>query len=294
MVHDRVMDHELLRVRQALTGSVLAGRELTPVAIPESPDLGFEITVSIDELVPAWAAARARASVLRRWPVAIAEDEPYSRFFFEGSDDRSPGAVLRRASRLNPREVLDRDPDDDIPWEDLVQRGREETERRVGCAPARADIDAAVPIHNERALEYFLLRFEEDRRPMTGPEPGGHLTWFTHGMDRCRLQLVPVTRGAHTLAYISWFGASWPPYHEGAIRVLEDWEQRYGAELVANWGTMLQLVVSRPPGTIEDAFALACEHQVFSVSTLGLPGVSIRNHARSLLHRRDWFFHERP
>ena len=76
--------------------------------------------------------------------------------------------------------------------------------------------------------------------------------------------------------------------------MLDDWEQRYGAELVANWGTMLQLVVSRPPGTIEDAFALACEHQVFSVSTLGLPGVSIRNHARSLLHRHDWFFHERP
>jgi hypothetical protein len=40
---------------------------------------------------------------------------------------------------------------------------------------------------------------------------------------------------------------------------LRSWRERYGAELVASWGTMLQLSVNAPPADLQDAFELAVE-----------------------------------
>jgi hypothetical protein len=64
--------------------------------------------------------------------------------------------------------------------------------------------------------------------------------------------------------------------------------------MVASWGTMLQLEVTRPPQQLREAFELAVEQYAVASSTLDLAGVSIRDHARSLLHRTEWFLHDRP
>lgn len=76
--------------------------------------------------------------------------------------------------------------------------------------------------------------------------------------------------------------------------VLRSWGKRFGAEIVAAWGTMLQFVVARPPVTLDEALDLAFEHDRVAPSTLPLPGVAIRDHARALLHRDTWFLHDRP
>jgi hypothetical protein len=79
---------------------------------------------------------------------------------------------------------------------------------------------------------------------------------------------------------------------EGSI-AFKAW-QAYGAELVAHFGTMLQFVVSRPPQTLDQAFALAVQQNAVAPCTLALPGVSLREHVRALMCVDKWFLHERP
>jgi hypothetical protein len=54
--------------------------------------------------------------------------------------------------------------------------------------------------------------------------------------------------GWQVAAYVSFFGAEVPGGAERLIAVLRSWHERYGAELVAHYGTMLEFVVRRPPG----------------------------------------------
>jgi hypothetical protein len=67
-----------------------------------------------------------------------------------------------------------------------------------------------------------------------------------------------------------------------------------GAEPAANWDTMLQLVVTRPPTTVEDAFEVArCMTLLWPNTNSGL-GVTVREMAFDLVGRSRWFLHCRP
>jgi hypothetical protein len=79
-----------------------------------------------------------------------------------------------------------------------------------------------------------------------------------------------------------------------AIGFLKKWHQEYNAELVYHYGTMLQLNVGRRPTTPEAAFDLAWQQEALAECTTILPGVALRDHARSLLIVDRWFLHERP
>lgn len=57
---------------------------------------------------------------------------------------------------------------------------------------------------------------------------------------------------------------------------------------------MLQFVVARRPATAEEALELAWQQYLVAPCTMLLPGVSVRDHARALLHIDRWFLHERP
>lgn len=64
--------------------------------------------------------------------------------------------------------------------------------------------------------------------------------------------------------------------------------------MVATWGTMLQLRVTAPPMQLNEAFDLAVEQRIAAPPTLRLSGVSIRDHARAIVKRDEWFLHDRP
>jgi hypothetical protein len=82
--------------------------------------------------------------------------------------------------------------------------------------------------------------------------------------------------------------------HEALVRVMRDWWERFGAELVASWGTELQFNVDRPPSDVETAYGLEREQVAVAAYTVAGPCVSVRQHARALLHRHDWYLHEKP
>ena len=77
---------------------------------------------------------------------------------------------------------------------------------------------------------------------------------------------------------------------EALAAAIREWEQQWGAELVASWGTMLQFVVSRQPNLGEQAWQLAL--QLLAV------GGSLQSQSWELalaVTRSDaWFLHDRP
>lgn len=168
----------------------------------------------------------------------------------------------------------------------------EYTRRRLGIAPAEDEVLSLGLRPDHVALERWLLDWEETRRPTVAPAQGGHLKWFEP--DNCALLLLPTAASEEVPAYISFYGAEGEGGHERLIALLRSWRERFGAEIVACWGTMLELNVTAPPRQLNQAFDLAVEHWIAAPPTLGLPGVSIRDHARALVDRTEWFLHNRP
>ncbi|MBK5307945.1 MAG: DUF4253 domain-containing protein [Frankiaceae bacterium] len=108
--------------------------------------------------------------------------------------------------------------------------------------------------------------------------------------DNVSLAFLPVQESWLAPFCTSYYGALEPNRREALCAALRQWESRYGAELCANWDTMLQLVVSRPPENDEAAWELA--GQLLAVgSSLQMPRWSL---ALALPDSDAWFLHDRP
>lgn len=68
----------------------------------------------------------------------------------------------------------------------------------------------------------------------------------------------------------------------------------FGAEPAANWGTMQQLVVRRPPADLASAWEVARAQALLWGNKVYGPGVTVRQLARDLVGRERWFLHCRP
>ncbi len=127
----------------------------------------------------------------------------------------------------------------------------------------------------------------EDEGP-TGQADGSAIDWFPP--SRPHLVLLPVRHGWEVLAYLHFYEQK----TVNAMAILRSWHERFGAELVCHYGTMLQFVVSRPPTTEAEAWQLAREQATFAPCTTLLPGLTVGDLAQLLRGRPTWFIHERP
>jgi Domain of unknown function (DUF4253) len=187
-------------------------------------------------------------------------------------------------------------PFDDETAERIARIDVAKTEARIGT-PAPLTVEDAMQMARDPAslaLERALFAWEEHQRPTIATEPHWHLEWEPWFEGPCGLLLTPTANPWEVPAYTSFYGASLPRGHEALIRILFDWWERFGAELVASWGTELQFIVRRPPAEIDTAFALAVEQVKIAAAMIHPLGVTVRRHARALLGRGDWYLHERP
>ncbi|MBM2614293.1 DUF4253 domain-containing protein [Actinoplanes sp. LDG1-06] len=83
----------------------------------------------------------------------------------------------------------------------------------------------------------------------------GTRQWFVP--NAVHLALLPTPRPWLAPGWLRYYGAGDPTRWTALTAALWQWNQRYGAELVAWWGTMLQFVVSRPPAPGDEAWELA-------------------------------------
>lgn len=257
------------------------------------------------DLVRAWREAQAALAAIALYPVAVTSwggddwisADLFSRFYFGDGEDASPERVIARARELSLKQALARfaEPSDwEVEnWEDVLEAHVDAAEAHVGEAPS-PEVWTGVARGDEIALERRLLTWEEERRPSSEPEPNESFAWFQPRGQPVGLALLPIDDPSHAAAYLSFYGAEGTGRHEALIRLSSEWQARFRARLVANWGTMLQFAVVAPPNTLEEAFALAVQHVQVAPCTTVLPGENRRGLARYLWRSERWFLHERP
>lgn len=148
-----------------------------------------------------------------------------------------------------------------------------------------------------REVERALLEWElNEFGPEALPPPfagDAHMHWFEPAGRPVALLLLPTSVSWHVPAYVSWYAAD-EASSELVCALFRKWEERYGARPVCHYLTMVGFEVDRPPTEIREALELAIEHYLIAQCTMTLPGVSIRDHARTLMGNSRWFLHQRP
>lgn len=301
-----------------LVGTPLAGRKLVELPILDTPEQAYAIETSLADMVELWKIARALVPQTGRWPVittswgsgnlsaseAILEEDFFSRFYFEEApnvNDVSPRALLGAADhidadafigRMKQQREQQRAEHDD--FDERIDYALEDTERRSGSAPSRKEVtDARIDgraINTAYQLDRWLLDWEQAHGGSGDPEMARH-AWFEQ--EPVILLFLPTPHCWDALAYLNWFGTS-DFGSEHYIALGRAWEKKFGAELFAHFGTMLECFVSRPPVKVQEAWELAQQHDLAASCTLALSGTALRHYAMGLLNYDRWFLHERP
>ena len=296
----------------------MSGNRVTTVPAGSNKATAFVIEVTGDAET-AWKELRERLERSGRWPVLtllqsfdcsswdaqVRSTDVFSRFYFEeerreGRENDSPEAIVEASRSIDGgRAVAEFPEDDSVTLDDCVSICEEGTEVRFGKVPEIGDSETFLAKHHlksQKAIERWFLEWELANcdNPLELDQFGlGHLKWYEPTQEKTALVLLPTSRGWEALAYINWF-ASQGRNSQVLVALLREWSEKYGAELVAHYGTMLQFVVRNPPGSVEEAFEVAWQHHTVAQCTTILPGVSPRDHARALLQTDRWFLHERP
>lgn len=264
-------------LRAALSGTPLGERDIQGVVVPDLEELEvahperdavFAVSIDASDLMETWTIARDLVPLTGRWPVAVVDWSVHSR----------PATGLDWVTDALTRFYF---------REELV--GSTDPRAVIGRT-AGIDVDAELDRIGDQKATPFLLR----------PEPhqvgidARYLEWFDPDDLPIALLFIPDAVPEHSLAYVHWYaGSSITPTHL-LIALFARWRAAYGAEIVANWRTMLQLVARRPPKSWEQALRLAWEQEFIAECTTILPGVSVEEHAKTLMSVDRWFLHERP
>ncbi len=279
-------------------------------------DSALLVEITLDEMLQRWNDARAAVHDTGRWPIVccswlgagswseqFGQEDLFSRWSFQQANpdlDPSPKALIARAADLDLDSRLD---------EQAARTGAYWSERldewiaydvpiskkRVGIRPDQGAVRGAAaqaPKDPSRAIDRFLYEWER-QHGYDAPPPLDYQDWFTPD-DAIALVLLPTSVPWEVHAYVSSLFDIDVYGGEIVIAAARRWNERWGAEPVALWGTMMQLMVSRPPTSPDDAWMLAREHDILAANTLSNPGISLRDHARALAKLDRWFLHSRP
>ena len=286
------------------------------LAIPLSSQQAYAIEVTAQNKLKVWQHFKDRKNELgwypvltaawgpesKNWPTQVNAEDFFSRFYFAEEtpgQDLSPAAVIARAAQAESASVLtahNRMYSEYL--EDTVHVYTEAFAHEFGEQPDATEILSAMA--NGQIQDYFGL---------------GQWCWNwalnTLGLERLAqsssafldgyepqnqtelLLLLPTTTSEEVIAYIHWYGACTTSTAK-AMHMLKSWRQRYGAEIVAHYGTMLHLKVGIKPTDPAEAFVLATEQEAFAPCTTVLPGATLCDLAIALMQRESWFLHERP
>lgn len=288
---------------EALSGSPLAGLDWCKVDVPESTEHAWVARLSSGHSIESWRMARERISATGRWPLLAtawggANDATelsrslFSRWGYQhgpAADDLSPAAIVAAArsvdltaflAQLDAVEV-------DEEWLDLT---RSEL-NAAGVDVNDADVEAIWMASGQDRIRFERALADRERAlGVSNPELGRQPIFEP---DETLLVLLPTADGSESLAYMHWYGME-GQRPEAFVRLLESWSERFGAELYAHYGTMLEFTVSRPPADLDTALALALEHECVAPCTLMLPGIPLRHYAEGLIGHPIWFLHQRP
>jgi hypothetical protein len=218
------------------------------------------VYVSGRDALDAWRAARARTAKTGLWPVLLGSDE----------DAASLRETLRRNCRdgADPRRELAKARDFDI--RHYAARRRSE----LGLRKRQFAAERPLPPSSEPKDGFTI---DED---ILSGKP----------LPRVSLALLPTREGwqAPVLLEFGGWNDNPPAAVHGAIQ--RDWSRRFGAEVVAVSGDVIETRVTRPPQTETEAIALAGEQYVYAPDIVQQGTDTVRALAAILHDGRSWYF----
>jgi hypothetical protein len=137
---------------------------------------------------------------------------------------------------------------------------------------------------------------DEEVWPEPSPWPDeaapSHGFYFTErdGKSSLHMALLPTTRGWEAPAWVGfgdWNACPSPAEH---VALMRHWETKYGAEVVCIDRDVLEMHVSRPPNTREEAMALAREQFLYCDDIVYQGTETLEALAATLLGGTTWFF----
>lgn len=285
------MMDEVSDIVAAIQTTSLAGRPVSTVEVDNSGNLAFAVALSDeDDHLKIWSELRRLVPDTGRYPQIV-----WDMFLdlLPMNDDAE--SMLRRADQIGRPFSELREPEEtfQIP----IQESQEiaATDRRFGSVPDAILLEQYANVGPE-ALSHMLWDWERAtfsdqvvlERASPDPEP-----WFTR--EAFSVLLLPTKDPDAVVAYIGfWPTDDEPDLLAGLINDLRHWRNTFGAELVANFSTMLQFVVADPPGDLDTAYELATQH--YGVARVGfqLSGEVIHHYAADLVGMKRWMLHDRP
>lgn len=272
---------------------------LAPGAHPDAERV-FVIECDAADLDDVWQAAADVVDATGRWPIATAsfDGEPLSTSLWGTipPSDSLPDPLSDETLERRIRELVDRH---DAIWtidEDELDFHLDRTAARAGSAPSAAEVrrELAAPI-GDIELNVWLYRWETAHAPKPATRvPDSYLQPFKPPQGPCGVVLLPTAEPWLAAALMSFHGVNSVVTQDVFVSLLHRWHTRWGAEITANYLTVLDARVHFPPVEAEDVLAVAVEQAVLAHDTIGLPGVSLRDHARALVGRNAWHLHDRP
>ncbi|MEV0731562.1 DUF4253 domain-containing protein [Polymorphospora sp. NPDC050346] len=207
-------------------------------------------------------------------------------------DARELADLDRAARTLDPWTIYRRRTHDEPV---TVERLASQVSSLLGAEAAREIFASKVPMWTRRTADRWMY----DRLLADPPLLERRLRGYEHLIGtRCwhpvrdpQLVLLPTTTQWLTPAWSSYFGFYGRPDGQGGLAAaIRQWEQRWGAALVASWGTMLQFVVARQPAPGDQAWELA--GQLLAVGD----NLQVSQSVLAIVVSRSdaWFLHDRP
>ncbi|WP_376690226.1 DUF4253 domain-containing protein [Wenzhouxiangella sp. EGI_FJ10409] len=303
--------------RKLIEGGSMGRAETCLLDIPDSDQAAIAIRTSASTLIDDWKALRGMVEQTGRWPIVtigwgqggdgweeairsadLFMREPYQSEVYDGvRHGLSPAALIAGASHVDiDQSLVEMAELNEEPIEEILEFELEQIESVYGKAPDQAEVLAQIDTRAPTArmamnqyLHQWLLAQGCELQVETA-----HIDWFQpQDNDTLAIVLLPTANPCDAPAYLQWFGAE-SIGTEVVIAMLRKWHERYGAELVCHYGTMLQFQVSTRPASIAEALRLAWEQELVAPCTTALPGVSLLEHALALMASDTWFLHERP
>ncbi|GAA4944991.1 DUF4253 domain-containing protein [Actinoplanes utahensis] len=238
---------------------------------------------------PAWQAARAVLPRTRRRPVFLSA-EPHVLDGFPAARSDAEDALLDRQAR-----TADPWPPPGTAWWEIVVPEEEVClyVREVPGADLLTEAEEwaagrTAPITVRKLNRFLFDRVRTDPDLLAAVPGDDRLTGGWYEPDAVRLVLLPFTEPHLVAGRTDFWGTLARPDRLAAI--LWQWHQRWAAEPVACWDTMLQFTVGRRPASAEAAWDLAVQIKHLATNL----EMDLWEIAVAVTRGDTWFLHSRP
>jgi hypothetical protein len=216
--------------------------------------------VSGEKAVETWRALREEATGSGQWPVLIGAPDDASLLAdvvgFNCEDGHTFRGTLQKASNIDVARALSR-----------VARDYGVSARDLRGSPPLPE----YPYPKDR----FLVPLDVG----TG-DP----------LPEVEIALLPINQGWQATAMLPWGNYNENPEPAVHTAVLRSWSRRYGAELVSMTGDVIEMAVTHPPTTDQEALALAREHFSYAPDIVQQGVGDVETLAAALKDGHAWYF----